>query len=83
MFNLITRRTDRIRVRATLKSHQRSLKSLGVLWIRRSKVRILPRQPVTLRVAVRETPHTTSGGFVREEGAAGSNKEPRNAPKFT
>ncbi len=45
MFNLIARRNNEIRVRATLKSHRPSAETSGVLWIRRSKVRILPRQP--------------------------------------
>src|SRR5450759_1430871 len=45
MFNLIARRTIRNRVRATLKPHRRSTKSLGVLGIRGLKGRILPRQP--------------------------------------
>ena len=34
MFNLIARRIDRIRVRATLKPHRPSTETSGVLWIR-------------------------------------------------
>ena len=57
MFNLIARRIDRIRVRATLRSHRPSAGTSGVLWIRRSKVRILPRQPATQRVGIRGSDH--------------------------
>jgi hypothetical protein len=43
-----------------------------------------PSSPAnTTRVAVQSIPTTTSGGFVREERGAGSEKEPRNATKFT
>ncbi|MEA2513005.1 MAG: hypothetical protein QOJ59_2492 [Thermomicrobiales bacterium] len=46
-FNLIARLMDEIRVPATLKPHRPLAKWSGVLWIRRSKVRILLRQPAT------------------------------------
>jgi hypothetical protein len=42
---------------------------LVVLWIRRSKVRILPRQPSLLAVGIGGLPTTTSGGFVSRSPA--------------
>src|SRR4029079_10319043 len=54
-------------VRTTLISHRPSAETLGVLWTRRSKVRILPRQPATPRGAVQDLPTTTSGVLVRTE----------------
>jgi hypothetical protein len=65
MFNLTARRIDSIRVRATLKWHRPTAITSGVLWIRRSKVRILPRQPAPRPVEFVEWRSPASSGLSR------------------
>src|SRR5450759_1306860 len=50
MSHLIRRKRVKTAVRSTHEMRRLSTKTVPFLWIRRSKVRILPRQPISLTI---------------------------------
>jgi hypothetical protein len=67
MFNLIARQIDRVRLRATLRTHRQSAETSGVLWIRKSRFESFlashtTRSGFTASRVVVNGPPTSSGG---------------------